>query len=311
MLWTVLARQSPRTDYAPRVSVLRELLGPTVRIADGGVGTGLQRCSSPGQPPEELALEAPDELVELHLSFIRAGSDIVLTDTFGANPIRLRHARHRDVEAVNRAAVACARRAVELSGRPDVLVAGSLGPTGELLAPLGALDPAEARAAFAAQAAALGDCDLLVVETMFSLDEAAAAVHGCRDAGRLPLVVSFSFDSGAGEPRTMMGHTVADVVRALGVLGVDGIGFNCGSSLEKARATAEEFMRQLREQGLDLPLWVKPNAGIPDPLTSCYPAGPEDMAAFAVWAAELGAAVVGGCCGTTSEHLHEIAGALR
>lgn len=291
---------------------LRGLLGPTVRIADGGVGTGLQAVSrEAGQPPEELALDAPDELVELHLSFIRAGSDIVLTDTFGANPVRLGHSKYQDVERVNRAAVACARKAAELSGRRDVLVAGSIGPTGEMLAPLGTLEPDEAREAFAAQAAALDGCDLLVIETMFSLDEATAAVLGCRQVTSLPIVVSFSFDAGAGEPRTMMGHTVEDVVLAMAELGVDGIGFNCGASLDKARATVEEFTKQLREHGLDLPLWVKPNAGIPEPLSGRYPAEPDDMAEFAAWAAEQGAAVVGGCCGTTGAHLHEIKSALH
>lgn len=293
------------------MSRLRDLLGPGVRVADGGVGTGLQPAAEAGQPPEELALDAPDELVALHLSFIRAGSDIILTDTFGANPIRLRHSKHQDVERVNRAAVACARRAAELSGR-DVLVAGSIGPTGEMLEPLGTLRPDDARAAFASQAAALAGCDLLAVETMFSLDEATAAVLGCRDATDLPVVVSFSFDAGVDEPRTMMGHTVGEVVTAMAGLGVDGIGFNCGASLEKARETAERFAAALREQALDLPLWVKPNAGIPEPLSGRYPAEPDDMATFAVWAAkELGAAVVGGCCGTTGAHLHEITSALR
>ena len=293
------------------VSRLRELLGTGVRIADGGVGTGLQPFAvEAGQPPEELALEAPDELVELHLSFIRAGSDIVLTDTFGANPIRLGHSKYQDAASVNRAAVACARRAAELSGR-DVLVAGSIGPTGEMLAPLGSLEPDAAREAFAAQAAALSDCDLLVIETMFSLDEATAAVLGCRQETALPIVVSFSFDAGAGEPRTMMGHSVDDVVLAMAELGVDGIGFNCGASLDKAKATAEAFVAAMREHGVDLPLWVKPNAGLPEPLSGRYPADPLDMASFAAWAATLGAAVVGGCCGTTGEHLHEIRSALR
>ncbi len=294
------------------MSTLRELLGRTVRIADGGVGTGLQAVSrEAGQPPEELALDAPDELVELHLSFIRAGSDVILTDTFGANPIRLGHSKYQDVERVNRAAVACARKAAELSGRRDVLVAGSIGPTGEMLVPLGTLEPDEAREAFAAQAAALDGCDFLVIETMFSIDEATAAVLGCRQATSLPIVVSFSFDAGVGEPRTMMGHTVEDVLLAMAELGVDGIGFNCGASLDKARATAEEFTRELREHGLDLPLWVKPNAGIPEPMSGRYPAEPDDMAEFAAWAAEQGAAVVGGCCGTTGAHLHEIKSALR
>lgn len=288
------------------MTTLRELLGPNIRVADGGVGTGLQGYSlEAGQPPEELAVDAPDELVELHLSFVRAGSDILLTDTFGANPVRLGHSKYPEVERVNRAAVACARRAAELSGR-DVLVAGSIGPTGELLAPLGTLEPDEARAAFAAQAAALEGCDLLVIETMFSLDEARAAVLGCRDSVSLPIVVSFSFDAGAAEARTMMGHTVEDVLLAMAELGVDGIGLNCGKSLETARATAEEFVAQMRAHGLDLPLWVKPNAGLPEPLSGRYPAEPDDMASFAVWAAALGAAVVGGCCGTTGAHLHEI-----
>jgi 5-methyltetrahydrofolate--homocysteine methyltransferase len=290
---------------------LSDLLGPRLRIADGGVGTGLQAGSlSAGQPPEELALDAPDELVELHLSFIRAGSDIVLTDTFGGNAFRLAHARHKDVELVNRAAVACARRAAELSGG-DLLVGGSMGPTGELLAPLGELEPEAAQAAFAEQAAALAGCDFLVIETMFSIEEATAAVLGCREATSLPVVVSFSFDAGADDPRTMMGHTVEDVVLAMAALGVDGIGFNCGASLDRARATAEEFVAVLHRHGLDLPLWVKPNAGIPEPLSGRYPAEPDHMAEFAAWAAELGAAVVGGCCGTTGAHLHEIRNAIR
>lgn len=292
--------------------MLRELLGPGVRVADGGVGTGLQSCSlEAGQAPEELAIEAPAELVALHRSFIRAGSDILLTDTFGANAVRLRHAAHRDVERVNRAAVACAREAIALEGRPGVLVAGSIGPTGELLAPLGELEPQVAQDAFAAQAEALGGCDLLVIETMFALDEAEAALRGCRRATSLPVVVSFSFDSGQGAPRTMMGHTVEDVVVAMAGLGADGIGFNCGASLELARATATEFAAAIEAHGRDLPLWVKPNAGIPEPMSGRYPAQPNDMASFAAWAAELGAAVIGGCCGTTGEHLHEIAGALR
>jgi 5-methyltetrahydrofolate--homocysteine methyltransferase len=290
---------------------LRQLLGSHLRVADGGVGTGLQAGTlEAGQAPEELALDAPDELVQLHLAFIHAGSDIVLTDTFGANAIRLRHARYQDVELVNRAAVACARRAVELSGR-DVLIGGSIGPTGELLEPLGALEQGDAREAFAEQAAALEECDLLVVETMFSIDEATAAVLGCRQATSLPVVVSFSFDAGVNEPRTMMGHSVDDVLLAMTALGVDGIGFNCGASLETAKTTAEEFAARMREHGLDLPLWVKPNAGIPEPLSGRYPAEPGDMAAFAEWAAGLGAAVVGGCCGTTGAHLHEISCALR
>jgi 5-methyltetrahydrofolate--homocysteine methyltransferase len=290
---------------------LRQLLGPDLRVADGGVGTGLQSGSlEAGQAPEELALDAPDELVQLHLAFIDAGSDIVLTDTFGANAIRLQHARYQDVELVNRAAVACARTAVQLSGR-EVLVAGSMGPTGELLAPLGTLEPDDACQAFAEQAAALEDCDLLVVETMFSIDEAAAALRGCRQSTSLPVVVSFSFDAGVGEPRTMMGHSVEDVLLAMASLGADGIGFNCGASLGTARATAQEFVAKLNEHGLDLPLWVKPNAGIPEPMSGRYPAEPVDMAAFAAWAAELGAAVVGGCCGTTGAHLHEISSTLR
>ena len=290
------------------MTALRELLGPDVRIADGGVGTGLQAYSlGAGQPPEELAIDAPDELVELHCSFICAGSTIILTDTFGANPIRLVHSKYQDAERVNRAAVDCARRAVELCGE-DVLVAGSIGPTGELLVPLGTLEPEEAREAFAVQAAALAGCDLLVIETMFAIDEATAAVLACREATRLPLVVSFSFDAGVGEPRTMMGHKIEDVVLAMAKLEVDGIGFNCGKSLEAAKAIAEEFRVQMQTHRVDLPLWVKPNAGIPDPLSGRYPAGPADMGTFAAWAAaEFGAMVVGGCCGTTGAHLHEIA----
>jgi 5-methyltetrahydrofolate--homocysteine methyltransferase len=276
-----------------------------VLIADGATGTNYQTMGmEPGLAPEEWLFQAPERVVELHRAFVDAGADIVLTCTFGATPLRLEEGplagRTRDVN------VRAAELAREGAG-PDRLVAGSLGPTGQLIEPYGLLDREGAVAAYAEQAGALaeGGADLLVLETIFAVEEAVWAVEGIQSATDLPLVVSFSFDMGT---RTMMGLSPTDAVAAVVPLGITAVGTNCGRSL----ADADLVVTEILAAAGDVPVWVKPNAGVPKIVGSqvVYEAGPEMLAEHVARYVEQGARVVGGCCGSRPEHVAAIAQAL-
>lgn len=283
-------------------STLQELLAERSHLlVDGAMGTELfARGLTAGDPPEEWNLEIPDRVTDVHLGYIKAGSDVVLTNSFGGSAFRLKlHNLDDRVVEINRAAAEVARAAVDASDRP-VLVAGSMGPTGELLEPMGALTPDSAAAAFADQAEGLtlGGADLLWVETMSSLDEAGAAIAGARSVSDLPIVVTMSYDT-AG--RTMMGVTGAQAVEHFVSLGVAGIGANCGNNL----AQNEEAIAEILAGAGDIPVIIKANAGIPefkgDELT--YTGSPEIMAAHTKRMMDLGVRVIGGCCGTSTEHV--------
>jgi 5-methyltetrahydrofolate--homocysteine methyltransferase len=276
-----------------------------VLVADGATGTSYQeRGLEIGEAPEEWLFKSPERVIELHRAFVEAGADLLLTDTFGATPLRLQHTSLAGrVHDVNVRAVELAR---EAAGN-HVLVAGSMGPTGHLFEPLGPLTSAECVENYAEQAGALsaGDADLLLLETFFSIDEALAAIEGARRASDLPLVVTFSFDQGT---RTMMGHSPADVVEAIVPLGVTAIGANCGKSLPDADVVAAEFV----DLAGDVPVWIKPNAGVPKIVGDqvVYEAGPTMLAAHVRRYVEQGARIVGGCCGSTPEHVAAIARAV-
>jgi 5-methyltetrahydrofolate--homocysteine methyltransferase len=276
-----------------------------VLVADGATGTSYQeRGLEIGEAPEEWLFKSPERVIELHRAFVEAGADLLLTDTFGATPLRLQHTSLAGrVHDVNVRAVELAR---EAAGN-HVLVAGSMGPTGHLFEPLGPLTSAECVENYAEQAGALsaGDADLLLLETFFSIDEALAAIEGTRRASDLPLVVTFSFDQGT---RTMMGHSPADVVEAIVPLGVTAIGANCGKSLADADVVAAEFV----DLAGDVPVWIKPNAGVPKIVGDqvVYEAGPTMLAAHVRRYVEQGARIVGGCCGSTPEHVAAIARAV-
>jgi 5-methyltetrahydrofolate--homocysteine methyltransferase len=286
-------------------SLTDALASRPVLVADGATGTNYQNMGiEPGVAPEEWVVDAPDKVRELHRRFRDAGSDIVLTCSFGASSLRLAdEALHGRAVEVNRRAAELARDAVG----EDVLVAGSLGPTGHLADPLGPLTRELAVATFAEQAAALADggVDFLVLETFFSLDEGLWAVEGVQGASDLPLVVSYSFDQGT---KTMMGLTPTQVVAAFAPLGVAAIGANCGKSLDETDTIVEELVAAAD----GLPLWVKPNAGVPRMVGDqvIYDAGPEDLAAHAARYVDRGARIVGGCCGSTPEHVAAIASVL-
>jgi methionine synthase I (cobalamin-dependent) len=278
-----------------------------VIIADGATGTNFQDMGiEPGVAPEEWVFDAPDRVADLHRRFAHAGCDIVLTCSFGGSPMRLADGplagRTREL---NLRAAEIAREAVAADG---VLVAGSIGPTGQLVAPLGPLGRDECVAAFAGQAGALaeGGVDLIVLETFFALDEALWAVEGVRSVCDLPLVASFSFDQGT---KTMMGLGPADVVAGTEGLGLAAVGANCGRSLQDNAVITEQFA----QTQTTTPIWIKPNAGVPQIVADAvvYPEDPESFAATVATFAASSAKILGGCCGSTPAHLAALAQALR
>lgn len=272
-------------------------------VADGATGTNLQARGLPrGTSSEVWLFDNPEAVIALHRDFIAAGAQVLLTNTFGGNPLRLEHTPLKGkVKEVNQRAVELARQAI---GDHQAWVAGSLGPSGALLQPYGPLEEGQVYESYAAQAQALTEAgsDLLVIETQFDLKEAEIAVRAVRAVSPLPLVCSFSYDRGT---RTMMGVRPAQMAAHFANLGVDLLGVNCGRSLEENLAALKEL-----RQATHLPIWFKPNAGLPqlDAQGNAYYAfSPEDMGAQVPLWIEAGAQVVGGCCGTTPAHLEQIA----
>jgi 5-methyltetrahydrofolate--homocysteine methyltransferase len=285
---------------------LERLAAGELLVSDGATGTNLQvRGLTLGTAPEAWIFDNPAELIGLHRDFINCGAKIILTNTFGGTTLRVAHAGLAgDAAELTRRAVALAREAI---GSGDVLVAGSMGPTGQLLEPLGPLAPEAATDAFAEQARALAEAgaDLLVIETQFDLAEATSAIKGARATTTLPIVCSFSFDMGT---RTMMGHKPAELAVQLTDLGVDVVGINCGRSLDENLENLK-----LMRAATKLPIWMKPNAGLPhmgEGHHAIYDVTPADMGAQAAEWVAAGARIIGGCCGTSPEHLRQIAQAV-
>jgi 5-methyltetrahydrofolate--homocysteine methyltransferase len=285
-------------------SFLDRLADGHVLLTEGATGTNFQEMGlPPGVAPEEWVFDDPDRVRDLHARFLRAGSELVLTCSFGANALRLTDGPLAGrVRELNVRAVELAREVVGEHG----LVGGAIGPTGKLVEPYGPLTRELCEEAYAEQAQALaeGGVDVLVLETFFAVDEALWAVAGIRGVTELPLIISFSFDQGT---RTMMGVSPADVVAAFQPLGVAAIGANCGRSLEDNDTVVHEFL-----QATSVPVWIKPNAGVPQVLGDAvvYQADPATLAAHVADYARQGARIVGGCCGTTPEHIAAIARAL-
>jgi 5-methyltetrahydrofolate--homocysteine methyltransferase len=289
---------------------LERLNGGEILVADGATGSNLQKMGlKPGKPPEDLIIDDPDTILKLASSFAEAGSDIILTCTFGGTRMRMKDSKYQDrTPEVNMRAVEIARKAASL--RNGGLVAGSMGPVGALIEPYGPLKADDVKATFAEQAKALaeGGVDFLLIETMFAFEETTAAFEGTRSVTDLPIVVSFSYDRGT---RTMMGVKPKDVIKRYSEMGAVLVGANCGSTLENMEAVVKEYAATIP----NFPLWVKPNAGVPhmdiETEQGVYDMGPEDMARFSLRYVELGAKVVGGCCGNTPEHIAAIAKAVK
>jgi methionine synthase I (cobalamin-dependent) len=270
-------------------------------LADGATGSNLfARGLTSGEAPELWNTEHPQRISELQRSFIEAGADIILTNSFGGNRHRLKlhQAEHRVAE-LNESAARLARAEADRAHR-IVLVAGSIGPTGEILEPLGPLSAAEARGSFAEQAAALarGGADILWIETMSSAEEAEAAIEGARETG-LPIVTTLSFDTNG---RTMMGLTPAELAGLSRRHQLAACGSNCGVGAAELVASIVNLAAAADPSAI---LVAKANCGIPQYVEGeiRFNGTPQLMAEYARLALDAGARIIGGCCGTTPEHL--------
>ena len=279
-------------------------------LADGATGTNLFRAGlETGYPPELWNVERPEDITALHTSFIDAGSQLILTNSFGGTAHRLRlHAADDRVGELNLAAAKLARQAAD-DGRDrhghEIVVAGSIGPTGELFEPMGALDHADALAAFTEQAEALaaGGVDLLWIETMSSLEEVKAAIEAASAVG-LPAASCMTFDTAA---RSMMGVTPADFASKSIGFGADYVGANCGIGPAELLHSVSEIITTA-----SVPVIAKGNCGIPAYLDGAihYHGTPELMADYACLARDAGVRIIGGCCGTTPDHVAAMRAAL-
>jgi len=272
-------------------------------LADGATGTNLFAMGlMTGEAPELWNFERPEQIEELHRGMVEAGADIILTNSFGGSAYRLKlHQQQDRVREINREAAVIARRIADRAARP-ILVAGSMGPTGELFQPLGALTHEEASAAFAAQAAALaeGGVDLLWIETMSSKEELGAAAAGATTTG-LPFVTTMSFDTNG---RTMMGLGPAELVQLAHGLSPRpfAYGANCGVGAAELVAAIVNMGPATAPGDV---IVAKGNCGVPYFVEGQirYDGTPALMADYARLARDAGARIIGGCCGTTPAHL--------
>ena len=274
----------------------------TVRVTDGAWGTELQARGLPaGASPELWNAEKPEAVEAVARSYVEAGSDIILTNTFGGNKFVLGpHGAGDHAPVLCEAGAHISRRAAGHA----VKVFGSIGPTGKVVM-MGEVPEDELTEAFAAAAGGLkhGDVDAIVLESFSELDEVRIAIRGVRKVTDLPLVVSMTFASGPDKTSTMMGNSPAELAKLAEAEGAEAVGANCGVGPENYVKVA----RLLRE-ATDLPIWIKPNAGLPKIVggKTVFPMGPEEFASHVPAFIEAGANFIGGCCGTTPEHIRAV-----
>ncbi len=279
-----------------QVSVIDELLTDGPVLTDGAWGSLLYaQAVVPGQRPDMWNLTHPDRVEAVARSYVEAGSRIILTNTFQANRFALRHPTS-DLAAINRAGVEISLRAAGSRAK----VFGSIGPSNKLLV-AGEVGEDELRAAFGEQATALADAgaDGIVIETMSDLEEAVIAVEAANVTG-LPVVACMTFDSGRNRDRTMTGATPTQAAQRLAAAGADVIGANCGVGVEAAAPICAELA-----SATNLPVWIKPNAGVPELVGHevVYRMTPAQFAGHVAAILAAGADFVGGCCGTTPDFI--------
>lgn len=285
---------------------LASLLNGELTIADGAWGTELQgRGLGQGECAESWNVDHPDRVGDVARSYVAAGSDVILTNTFGGNRFALeRHGLAERVAELNEAGATVSR---EAAGE-RVLVAGSVGPTGKLLM-MGEVSPEDVREAFSEQIEALqkGGVDLICIETMSDVEEAVLAVEAAKGAG-LPVVACMTYDSGPEKTRTMMGLEPARTVPRLLDAGAEVVGANCGLGIEGYLSVCRLVCAQTSG-----PVWIKPNAGLPERRgnQTVYLQSAAEFCSFIPALVAAGATVIGGCCGTTPEHIELIVEALR
>lgn len=273
-------------------------------LLDGAMGTMLQASGLPvGMSPEQYCMESPQVLRGIHKAYLDAGADLLTTCTFGGNPFKL--PKNLDVFAFNRRMAEVAREAARDAGRP-VFVAGNVGPSGQFAKPLGPVEPRDLIAAFAAQIRGLvaGGADLIFVETQFDLAEARAAVVAARQECDLPVMVSMTFEQGV----SLTGSSPAIFAETMQNLGVDVVGTNCSLGPDQMLPVLRELL-----SACACPVMAEPNAGLPELRgnVTVFPLGPEEFARKTAAFAGLGARILGGCCGTTPQHLAALSRTLR
>jgi methionine synthase I (cobalamin-dependent)/5,10-methylenetetrahydrofolate reductase len=291
----------------------RERLASGIVLADGAMGTMLYAAGVPLDACfDELNLSNPPLVASVHRAYLEAGADVIETNTFGANRFRLDQFGFADrVRDINLRGVKLAREQREICGRP-ALIAGSIGPTTRTLAPYGTTTRAAVRAAFREQIEALleGGVDLVIIETIADIAEMEEAVAAAKEASDLPIVAFMTF---AEDGRTIAGNDVDHVVRTLRALHIDVLGANCSVGPQRILPVVEA-MHELLDAAGDRATAVgtMPNAGWPSHVGGrvIYPSSPEYFADFALQAAALGVKLVGGCCGTTPDHIHAMRAAL-
>ncbi len=286
------------------MKTIEELLAEkSVVIADGAWGTQLaERGLEPGEAPEAWVLTQPDAVRDVAAAYVASGAEIVLTNTFGGSRLKLAKAGLEDeAEEINRVATELSKDAAE--GR--ALVFASIGPTGEFMQPLGLVTEDEMVAAFAEQVQAMsaGGTDGILVETMTDLGEAKAALRAAKEHFDGPVVVSMTFDKGLKGYATMMGVRPEQAAEELQAAGADIVGSNCGHGIENMVEVIE-----LMAPATDLPMWAKPNAGMPKLVAgrTVFDETPEEMAAHFEALVAAGARIIGGCCGTTPDHIRAL-----
>ena len=285
-----------------------ELLGNQIILADGAMGTmlhargvGFDKCF------DELNITNPAAVADIHREYIEAGAQLIITNTFGANRFKLgKHGLQEDVKEINQKGVEVVKRVVAASFK-DVLVAGDVGPLGVRIAPFGRVQPEAAREAFAEQVESLCEAgaDLIVIETMSDLYEIQEAIKATRDVCQLPVVASVTFTR---DDRTLLGDDPTKVARTLKEAGADVIGVNCSGG----PAQLLRILKQMKGAVPNGMFWVKPNAGWPEQVGGriMYPADADYFGDYALSFRDAGACIVGGCCGTTPQHIAAMRKAL-
>lgn len=290
----------------PVHALIQQLIAGGPVVTDGAWGTQLQALGlGLGDFPDLWNLSHPDRVAEVARAYVDAGSQVILTNTFGANRFRLgEHDPGANLATINKAGVEISKRAAGDRAR----VFASMGPTGKLLMS-GEFSSQEIRDAFSEQAKALNHAgaDALVLETMSDLEEARLAVAAARETG-LPIVACLVFDSGKDKDRTMMGNTPEQVARELTDAGADVIGANCGQGIAGFVGICERL-----HASTDRPIWIKPNAGLPVVVDGRvqYDATPDAFAVLVPKLVQAGASFIGGCCGTSPEFISAIRRVLQ
>lgn len=270
---------------------------------DGAMGTMLQkRGLKSGEMPDLMNITTPDAVEEVHRLYIDAGSNIICTNTFGANAHALRDTEYTPEEIIS-AAATIAGRAISnanAADAPGTKIALDIGPIGQLIEPYGDLSMEEAISIFAEQAVAgeKAGVDFVAIETMAALDEMEAALCAVRKSTNLPILATMTFDTNG---RTYMGVSVADFVELAQRFGASAIGMNCSLEPEVMVPVAKQ-MSELT----NLPLIIKLNAGLPDGETGLYSVGPEEFAKQLIPYGDIGVKIMGGCCGTSPEYIAEL-----